>query len=85
MRCEQLVGLAALLEVVERAELDRLLGRLPARVGGEQDHVGLGAVRLGRPQHVEAVAVGHPQIRHDHVEGLVGQRLDGRGDARRPR
>src|SRR5256885_5468820 len=49
----QLVRLLAFLEVVERAEPDRLLGRLPSGVRGEQDDLGLGGVGLDRAEHVE--------------------------------
>ena len=77
----ELVRLLALLEVVEGAEADRLLGRLPLGVGGEEDHLGRGGVSLGRPQHVEPVAVRHSQIRDDEVEHFLGEELRGRGDA----
>jgi hypothetical protein len=78
---EQFVGLMPLFEVVAGAELDRFLGRLPARIRGEQDHVRLRAVCPRGPEDVEAIAVRHPEIRHDHVERLVGERLDGGGHA----
>jgi hypothetical protein len=71
---QQLVGLTALLEVVEGAEPDRLLRRLPARVRREEDDVGLGAVPFGRAEHVQAVAVRHPQVGHDDVEDAVRER-----------
>ena len=77
----ELFRLLALLEVVQRAEADRLLGRLPLRVGGQQDHLGRGSMRLGRPQHVEAIAVRHPEIGDDEVEDLPGQELGRGGDA----
>jgi hypothetical protein len=79
---EQFVGLAPLLEVVAGTELDGFLGRLPAGVRGEQDHVGVGAVRPRGPEDVEAVAVRHAEIRHDHVERVVRERLEGGGHAR---
>ena len=78
---EQFVRLAPLLEVVAGAELDRFLRRLPPRIRREQDHVGVRAVRPGGPEDVEAVAVRHAEIRHDHVERIVGERLDRGGHA----
>jgi hypothetical protein len=35
----------------------------------------------GGPQHVQAVAVRHAEIRHDDLEGLVGEGLDRGPDA----
>src|SRR5262244_2078835 len=65
------------LEVVAGAELDRFLGRFPPGIGGEEDDVRLRTVGAGGPEHLEAVAIRHPQIRHDHVEPIVRERLDG--------
>ncbi len=67
----ELVGLLSLLEVVERAEADRFLGRLPLRVRGEQNDLGFGRVGLGRSQDVEAIAIGHAQIGHDEIDDAV--------------
>ena len=33
-------------------------------------------MRLGRAEHVETVAVGHAEVRHDDFEGRVGENLD---------
>ena len=77
----QLVRLLAFLEVVERAEPDRLLGRLPSGVRGEQDDLGLGGVGLDRAEHVEPVAVRHPEIGDDQIEDLIAEALHGGGDA----
>ena len=72
---KKLLGLLALLEVVERAEPDRLLRGLPLRVGGQQDHLRRVGLRPRRLQDVQSVAVGHPQIGHHQVERLLGQPL----------
>ncbi len=72
----QLVGLPAFLEVVDGPELDRFLGRLPAGVRGEEDDVGVRAVGPGGPEDVQPVAVRHAEIRHDDLEGLIGEGLD---------
>ena len=77
----ELVRLLTLLEVVERPEPDRLLGGFPLRVGGEQDHLGGGRMRLGGAEHVETVAVRHAQVGDDEVEDLLRQTLGRRGDA----
>ncbi len=77
----ELVRLLALLEVVEGAEADRFLGRLPLRVRGEQDHLGRSRVVLRGAEHVQAVSVRHPQIGDDQVEHFLGQVLRRGGDA----
>ena len=73
----QLVGVLPLLEVIERPEPDRFLGRFPLGVGGEEDDLGPGGVRLRSPQHVQAVAVRHAEIGDDEVEDFLGERLGG--------
>ena len=78
---EELIRLPPLLEVVEGAEPDGLLRRFPAGIGGQEDDIGIGPGGLDRPQHLEAVAVGHAEIGHDEVEGVLGEALEGLGHA----
>ena len=78
---EEAFGLLSLLEVVERAEPHGLLGRLPGRIGREQDHVRIGAVRLRRVQDIEADAIRHAQVGDDHVERVGAELAAGRRDA----
>ncbi len=77
----ELVWLLAFLEVVQRPEADGLLGGFPLGVGGEQDHFGRRGMGLGRPQHVQAVAVRHAEIGDDEVEDFLREALGRGGDA----
>jgi hypothetical protein len=71
-----LIAVERLLEVVERAELDRLDRRVDAAVGRQQDHGQVRLVDRQRLQQADAVEVRHAQVGDHHVEGPLRRRLD---------
>ena len=78
---EEPLRVVPLLEVIGGPELHGLLGRLPAGVPREHDHVGFGTVDLRGAEHVEARTVRHPEVGDHDVGMLVGQGAHGGGHA----
>jgi hypothetical protein len=72
-----LLDLERLLHVVERADLHRLDRRVDRPERRHQDDRRRRVQRLGRPQHVEAVAAAHLEVAQHDVEVALVQPLDG--------
>jgi hypothetical protein len=69
---------AALLDVVGRAEPQRLDRRLLRRVGGDHHAEDVGVELLGAPEHLDTAHVRHPDVGHEQVHAALlerGQRL----------
>ena len=72
-----LLDLERLLHVVERADLHRLDGGVDRAERRHQDHGGVRLQRLGRAEHVHAVAAAHLQVAQDDVVLPFVELLDG--------
>jgi hypothetical protein len=76
---QESLRVVSLLKVVDGPQLHCFFGRFPAGVRGEQDDVRLGAMRLRRPEHVEADAIRHSQIGHHEIGRIAGEDAHGGG------
>ena len=81
----QLVDVERLEQVVERPLLHGRDGRGDRAVAGDQDHLGVGQVVLGRAQNLQAVDVVHHQVGDDDVELLLRELLEPLGSRGRRR
>src|SRR5690606_10478825 len=64
-------------EVVERAELHGLDGRLHRAVPGEHHKLGLGVFIADVLEQLHAVHLGHLEVRQDQVHGLIAEQQEG--------
>ena len=74
---QHLVVPKRLLDVVERAFIDRLHRRLQRRLSGHQDHRNLGIERPRRAEDLDAADVRHPDVAQDDVGPEIGELFEG--------